>query len=464
MVESRTVLGAAVADDVIGLVILTVVVRLATSGSVSVLGVLWIVFVAVAFLAVDRVRRSALRARGFFDWIARHSRSSGTLVATRARVHARDRRARERRQARADRRGVRRRPRPRSQQLVRSHPPGAAAGRAPLHPGVLPRRSASRSTSTSSPSRRCSAIAAVLFVIAVAGKLAAGSGDDRFARRPPPRRDRHDPARRGRADLRDDRAWRKRSSASATTRRSCSWCFSPRSRLRRCCDHVSNDCERGPRPRPGRRRRDPRGDGSRSSDGRGGIGRRRSRGDAHRSATRSTSACKRRSCSTTSTDPVSVSSTGSASCRRLLCDSTAAPVETFFTLLERGRPRSWRFLQITGLLDRALPELGEAIARREPSALDLDPFGALHWATLDAVHRELADRVARRRLRSRIPSGSSWRRSCSTQRRLRAAGPARSSRDATPRSRCGARTSGGRSRGRRRPAAGAAALRPDASR
>ncbi len=70
--------------------------------------------------------------------------------------------------------------------------------------------------------------------------------------------------------------------------------------------------------------------------------------------------------------------------------------QTFFTMLERGRPRSWRFLQITGLLDRALPELGEAIARREPSALDLDPFGALHWATLDAVHRELAGRVARR--------------------------------------------------------------------
>ena len=52
MVESRTVLGAAVADDVIGLVILTVVVRLTTSGSVSVAGVLWIVFVAVGFLAI----------------------------------------------------------------------------------------------------------------------------------------------------------------------------------------------------------------------------------------------------------------------------------------------------------------------------------------------------------------------------------------------------------------------------
>ncbi|RPI07202.1 MAG: cation:proton antiporter, partial [Actinobacteria bacterium] len=80
MAESRTVLGAAVADDVIGLVILTVVVRLATSGSVSVAGVLWIVFVAVAFLAIT----AAVGIRfipGFFEWIARFSKSSGTLVA-----------------------------------------------------------------------------------------------------------------------------------------------------------------------------------------------------------------------------------------------------------------------------------------------------------------------------------------------------------------------------------------------
>ena len=63
--------------------------------------------------------------------------------------------------------------------------------------------------------------------------------------------------------------------------------------------------------------------------------------------------------------------------------------DRFFELLAEARPRAWRFLQITGVLDRALPELGEAIARREPSALDLDPFGSLTWARLDAVHREL---------------------------------------------------------------------------
>src|SRR5207248_1059127 len=41
--EARVVLGAAVADDVMGLVVLTVVVRLVTEGSVSILSVLGIV-------------------------------------------------------------------------------------------------------------------------------------------------------------------------------------------------------------------------------------------------------------------------------------------------------------------------------------------------------------------------------------------------------------------------------------
>src|SRR5215203_5313116 len=52
-VEARTVLGAAVADDVMGLVILTVVVRLVSEGSVEIAEVGEILVVAVAFLAVS---------------------------------------------------------------------------------------------------------------------------------------------------------------------------------------------------------------------------------------------------------------------------------------------------------------------------------------------------------------------------------------------------------------------------
>src|SRR5207248_4227256 len=79
-VEARTVLGAAVADDVIGLVILTVVVRIVEVGHVSLASVLAILATAVGFLVITSVVgvRAAPRVFGF---VARHGRSAGTLVA-----------------------------------------------------------------------------------------------------------------------------------------------------------------------------------------------------------------------------------------------------------------------------------------------------------------------------------------------------------------------------------------------
>ena len=78
--EARIVLGAAVADDVIGLVVLTVVVRLVTEGSVSLLSVVGIIAVAVGFLVV--VGALGLRLAGpFFGVVERVSRSTGTMVA-----------------------------------------------------------------------------------------------------------------------------------------------------------------------------------------------------------------------------------------------------------------------------------------------------------------------------------------------------------------------------------------------
>lgn len=79
MVEARTVLGAAVADDVIGLVILTVVTRLASEGSVSIASVASIVAVAVGFLAVTSIV-GVRTAPAIFGKVAKYSRSSGTLV------------------------------------------------------------------------------------------------------------------------------------------------------------------------------------------------------------------------------------------------------------------------------------------------------------------------------------------------------------------------------------------------
>ena len=79
-VEARTVLGAAVADDVLGLVILTVVVRIASEGSVSVLSVLGIFSIALAFLVATTAVGSRA-APPLFQFLHRFARSPGTLVA-----------------------------------------------------------------------------------------------------------------------------------------------------------------------------------------------------------------------------------------------------------------------------------------------------------------------------------------------------------------------------------------------
>src|SRR5438552_771017 len=79
-VEARTVLGAAVADDVLGLVILTVVVRLVSEGSVSVFDIAGILLVAVAFLVVTAAVGSRM-GPGVFQFLDRNARSAGTLVA-----------------------------------------------------------------------------------------------------------------------------------------------------------------------------------------------------------------------------------------------------------------------------------------------------------------------------------------------------------------------------------------------
>ncbi len=79
-IEAKTVLGAAVADDVLGLVILTVVTRIVSEGSVSVLGVLWVVLVAVGFVVLASLIGVRLVPPAF-ALLRRYSRSAGTLVA-----------------------------------------------------------------------------------------------------------------------------------------------------------------------------------------------------------------------------------------------------------------------------------------------------------------------------------------------------------------------------------------------
>jgi Kef-type K+ transport system membrane component KefB len=79
--EARTVLGAAVADDVIGLIILTIVVRVVTgSGSIGVLEVAGLIALAVGFLVVCTAAGTLVAPR-VFEFIDRRARSGATLVA-----------------------------------------------------------------------------------------------------------------------------------------------------------------------------------------------------------------------------------------------------------------------------------------------------------------------------------------------------------------------------------------------
>ena len=55
-------------------------------------------------------------------------------------------------------------------------------------------------------------------------------------------------------------------------------------------------------------------------------------------------------------------------------------------LLRADEPRSWRFLDVTGVLSRALPEVATAMARRRADMSDLDPLGSLRFAVVDRLH------------------------------------------------------------------------------
>jgi Kef-type K+ transport system membrane component KefB len=77
-VEARIILGAAVVDDILGLVILTVVVRMVEEGSIDVPGALSLLGIAVVFLVVLTAAGIRL-APPVFRWLHRNTRSSGAL-------------------------------------------------------------------------------------------------------------------------------------------------------------------------------------------------------------------------------------------------------------------------------------------------------------------------------------------------------------------------------------------------
>jgi Kef-type K+ transport system membrane component KefB len=60
-------------------------------------------------------------------------------------------------------------------------------------------------------------------------------------------------------------------------------------------------------------------------------------------------------------------------------------------LLRRSDTRAWRFLEVTGVLERALPEIAVAMTRRRADMRDLDPLGALRFQVVDALNDLPAD-------------------------------------------------------------------------
>jgi len=63
-------------------------------------------------------------------------------------------------------------------------------------------------------------------------------------------------------------------------------------------------------------------------------------------------------------------------------DHTSALVN----LLRRADTTAWRFLEVTGVLERALPEIATAMTRRRSDMRDLDPLGALRFRVVESLN------------------------------------------------------------------------------
>ncbi len=81
---------------------------------------------------------------------------------------------------------------------------------------------------------------------------------------------------------------------------------------------------------------------------------------------------------------------------RLLDWLTRAPAESpswdedlrhrFLTVLRGGNARSWRLLDVTGLLRLLLPDIDTAMRKRKQDAFDLDPAAGLRWGEVETLN------------------------------------------------------------------------------
>ncbi len=67
----------------------------------------------------------------------------------------------------------------------------------------------------------------------------------------------------------------------------------------------------------------------------------------------------------------------------LVFDPNDTPV--LIDILRRGDSHTWRFLEVTGVLERALPEIAASLADRRSDIRDLDPLGALRFPVVESL-------------------------------------------------------------------------------
>ena len=62
----------------------------------------------------------------------------------------------------------------------------------------------------------------------------------------------------------------------------------------------------------------------------------------------------------------------------------------FLDVLMRGNARSWRFLDVTNVIDRALPEVADALRARRGDASELDPTHLVQMPTLESLRKKIS--------------------------------------------------------------------------
>jgi hypothetical protein len=66
-----------------------------------------------------------------------------------------------------------------------------------------------------------------------------------------------------------------------------------------------------------------------------------------------------------------------------------ATSQLLFDVLVRGNARSWRFLEVTNIVERALPEIDKAIRARRGDSSELDPTHSMQMPTVETLRERV---------------------------------------------------------------------------